>query len=244
MLPKFKDVTGQRFGRLIAKKYVGKDKNNQSLWLCECDCGNEEVITNIHYLTSGDTKSCGCLKKEQLIERNKKYNIYDLSGEYGIGYLNNNEEFYFDLEDYDLIKDYCWQVSSNGYIYNKTSKEYILLHRLILNLLDDESLTGDHADLNKKNNRKYNLRICSMQKNSFNRGLYKNNTSGTTGVFWNDRMNKWTAQIKHNYKNIILGYYDNIEDAIDVRKQAEEELFGEYSYDNSQKYVAQYKMQI
>ncbi len=238
-MPKFMDITNQRFGRLVAKQYMGKDKNNQSLWLCKCDCiENNEIITNIHYLTSGDTKSCGCLKKEQLIERNKKYNTYDLSGEYGIGYLNNNEEFYFDLEDYNKIKNYYWQISTNGYIYNRTSEEYILLHRLILNLSIEE-LTGDHIDLNRKNNRKYNLRICSMQENSFNRGLYKNNTSGVTGVFWDGRIDKWTAQIKYNYKNIILGYYDDFNEAVEVRKQAEEEYFGKYSYDNSQKYIKQ-----
>jgi hypothetical protein len=39
----------------------------------------------------------------------KKFNQYDLSGSYGIGYCSNtNNPFYFDLEDYDLIKDYCW----------------------------------------------------------------------------------------------------------------------------------------
>ena len=37
----------------------------------------------------------------------KKYNTYDLSGEYGIGYTSKGEEFYFDLDDYDKIKDYC-----------------------------------------------------------------------------------------------------------------------------------------
>ena len=35
----------------------------------------------------------------------KKYNTYDLSGEYGIGYSNSGKEFYFDLDDYDLIKE-------------------------------------------------------------------------------------------------------------------------------------------
>lgn len=240
-MPKFNDITDQRFGRLVAKKYVGKDKNNQSLWLCKCDCDGKEVTVNIHYLTSGDTKSCGCLRKEQLIERNKKYNIYDLSGEYGICYLSNNEFFYFDLEDYDKIKNYYWQIATNGYIYNKTSNEYILLHRLILNL-SDRQLTGDHIDLNKKNNRKFNLRICSMQKNSFNRGLYKNNKSGVTGVFWSKNVNKWVAQIKYNYKQNILGYFNDFNEAVKVRKEAEEKYFGKYSYDNSQKYLKQINM--
>lgn len=55
----YKDLTGQRFGRLVAKKYL---KNSN--WLCICDCGNE-IITKADYLKSGNTKSCGCLSEEQ-----------------------------------------------------------------------------------------------------------------------------------------------------------------------------------
>lgn len=61
---KGKDLTGQRFGRLLVLKQIGIDvKSGQKRWLCECDCGNKkETITS--YLTSGDTSSCGCYRKE------------------------------------------------------------------------------------------------------------------------------------------------------------------------------------
>ncbi|WP_368488451.1 hypothetical protein [Clostridium sp. BJN0013] len=39
-----------------------------------------------------------------------KYNTYDLTGEYGIGYDAKGNIFYFDLEDYDRIKDFYWAV--------------------------------------------------------------------------------------------------------------------------------------
>lgn len=59
----FKDLTGKRFGRLIVKYYVGKNKHKQTLWLCECDCGSlKEVLAG--RLQSGVTKSCGCIRKE------------------------------------------------------------------------------------------------------------------------------------------------------------------------------------
>lgn len=58
-----KDFTGKRFGRLVVINDTGKRKNRQKIWLCECDCGNKtEVPTK--YLTSGDTKSCGCYRRE------------------------------------------------------------------------------------------------------------------------------------------------------------------------------------
>jgi len=58
-----KDISGQRFGRLVALKWIGVNKNSSSIWLCICDCGNEkEVIKDA--LKTGSTKSCGCLDIE------------------------------------------------------------------------------------------------------------------------------------------------------------------------------------
>lgn len=59
-----KDLTGKRFGRLLVIKRVGTNpKNRQYIWLCKCDCGNyKEALTS--YLTTGDTSSCGCYRKE------------------------------------------------------------------------------------------------------------------------------------------------------------------------------------
>ena len=64
--------------------------------------------------------------------------------------------------------------------------------------------------------------------------IHKNNTSGASGVKWNKLIGKWTADITINNERIYLGYFENFDDAVQVRKQAEEKYFGEYSYDNSQ----------
>lgn len=59
-----KDITGQRFGRLVAIRDVGSDPcRNGRLWEFRCDCGNMKV-TNISLVVSGEIKSCGCLKRE------------------------------------------------------------------------------------------------------------------------------------------------------------------------------------
>lgn len=62
-MPAKKDLTGQRFGRLVVKQFVGRSKGKYSMWLCVCDCGKEKVA-NASNLLGGSTKSCGCLKKE------------------------------------------------------------------------------------------------------------------------------------------------------------------------------------
>ncbi len=58
----FVDITGERYGKLYVESYAGK-KGDQNAWNCKCDCGNNVVVCT-HYLTSGKTKSCGCLRKE------------------------------------------------------------------------------------------------------------------------------------------------------------------------------------
>lgn len=57
----FKDITGQKFGRLTAIKYLGKSK-----WRCKCDCGSLTETYSGH-LMNGHTKSCGCLNHEPTI---------------------------------------------------------------------------------------------------------------------------------------------------------------------------------
>lgn len=60
----FVDLTGQRFGRLIALQSAGKDNGGNQMWKCRCDCG-KETITRARSLWTGNTRSCGCLQKEK-----------------------------------------------------------------------------------------------------------------------------------------------------------------------------------
>ena len=65
---KMKNLTNQRFGRLIALELSGKKIKRSYVWKCQCDCGNIVEIKS-DYLLNGDTKSCGCLKRELSIQR-------------------------------------------------------------------------------------------------------------------------------------------------------------------------------
>ena len=163
-----------------------------------------------------------------------KYNVYDLSKEYGIGFTTNtNQEFYFDLEDFDKIKDYCWNEDDNGYIttrFTLNGKDiHYKLHRMIMNI-DDENIQVDHKFQNPKDNRKEFLRIVTDQQNKINRGLRKDSPTKVVGVTWYEKYGKWRARIGVNKKTITLGYFDNFEEAVKSRKEAEEKYFGEYSY--------------
>lgn len=72
----FKDLMGQRFGRLIAIVPIGLNKNGNTIWQCKCDCGSIKNILNSS-LTSGRTKSCGCLRSETTSKRQFK-NLIDM----------------------------------------------------------------------------------------------------------------------------------------------------------------------
>ena len=62
----FKNLTGQRFGKLTAL-YIIDSANNRKVWHCVCDCGNECNVDS-KSLISGHTKSCGCLHSYKEVE--------------------------------------------------------------------------------------------------------------------------------------------------------------------------------
>lgn len=167
----------------------------------------------------------------------KQSNTYDLSGEYGIGWTLKGEEFWFDLDDYDLIKDYCWHYTQKGYLEatDSETKKAIKLHRLVMDVTDAD-IQVDHKKHptiyeHKVDNRKSNLQIVNQSENSMNRSLAKNNSSGVVGVSWNKIEQKWKAYIKINQQLIHLGTFGNKEDAIKARKDAELKFFGKHRYD-------------
>lgn len=57
------DITGLKFGKLTALKRVSNDKYGHAIWLCECECGNQISVLKSS-LTTGRTRSCGCLFKQ------------------------------------------------------------------------------------------------------------------------------------------------------------------------------------
>ena len=204
-------------------------------YLCKCNCGSDKDVIAIAYdIKNGNTLSCGCIQREKasLVGKSKcKQNKYDISGEYGIGWtLNTNREFYFDLEDYEKIKDYCWHesVDKTGYHYlvarqkgdkNKNIK--------MVNIIVGKYY--DHKNHNTLDNRKENLRKATLSENAQNKSIQKNNTSGVIGVSYDKNCNKWRAYIRDNKKVKYIGYCNNREDAIKARLQAEAQYYGEFS---------------
>ena len=179
------------------------------------------------------------IKRGNVKNQKLKYNKYDISGSFGIGWTTNTgKEFWFDIEDYDKIKDYCWNEDSYGYITTRFRIDgkniRYKLHRLVMGVVDSK-VEVDHIRHDLRDVRKQNLRIVNSMENKRNRGLGKNNKSGVTGVSWYVPYQKWRARIVVNRKDINLGYFDNFAEAVSVRKEAEKKYFGKHSYDYSMK---------
>ena len=240
-----KDLTGQRFGRLVVIRqsendYISPKGKHFPKWWCQCDCNNEEVEIRGSELTSGHTTSCGCYQKEKVAEigrLRKTENRYEKKDGYYVGYTDKDEPFYFDEDDFYLIKQYKWHIRSDGYVESfRKERDRILMHRLIMkDFITDKDLV-DHilGKETKNDNRKYNLRVVTSSQNNTNRTIGSNNKSGFLGVCYNERFGTWRAYITVNKKRFHLGTYKNLEDAVKVRKEAENILQGDFSYKNSQ----------
>ena len=243
------DLSGMIFGRLkvleqVEDYIVPKTGRHYPQWLCECSCEehNKVIVVGSRLTMKNGTKSCGCIGREMVSERMKnnvaaynaknkrKINTVDLNGEYGIGWTTNtNKEFYFDIEDYDKIQDYCWieHISANGYhtleARDRNTGQNVRMHWLIVGKY------YDHKNNNPLDNRKDNLRKATQQENCQNSSLAKNNTSGFTGVSWVNRDKKWVAYISVDNKRKRLGSFLKKEDAIKTRLKAEIKYYGEFA---------------
>jgi hypothetical protein len=234
-----KDLTGKLFGMLTVirqdeEDYVSPQGKHKAKWICECSCEQHNMVSVVgtSLTQKNGTRSCGCLAIQQTINRNKdckKTNIYDLSGEYGVGWtFNTNQEFYFDLEDYNQIKDICWYEVIRHGVHSLEGQNCSTGITTSMHILLGYKYY-DHIDRNELNNRKCNLRPASNSEQCQNRSKFKNNTSGVTGVHYDKNKNKYIARIQVNNKRIVIGNYDNKYDAIKARLTAEQKYFGEFA---------------
>lgn len=234
---KFEDLVGKKYGLLTVTSFAGYIYDSQNckrrIWNCTCDCGNIKNNVLEKSLKSGNVKSCGCListTPKKTAKKYKKYNRYELTEEICKGFDYKGDVFYFDLDDYEKIKEYCWIVKSNKYVESRDEDgKFISMHRVIL---DNPVAHVDHINHKTNDNRKCNLRTVTREQNQANSKLRIDNTSGVKGVYFDNHINKWVASIQENNIQHRKNFNEKIE-AINYRKFLEEKYQGDYSYANS-----------
>ena len=238
-MPKRLEVKeGDKYGRLTIIKELEPNRSKSGKpkrkFLCQCDCGSDPVEVELGSLRSGNTLSCGCIKRERTVAANKrriKDNSFFVNDETNTvtGYDYKGKEFYFDKEFFNEIKEYCWNIDSRGYAvtFEPDTHKEIKMHRLVTKC--PKGMVVDHINHNAADNRLSNLRICTQLDNSKNHKVSKNNKTGITGVTWHKASSKWEARITIGGKRINLGTFNNLEDAKQARLEAELKYFGEFS---------------
>ena len=199
---KYIDITGNKYGMLTAVKMLRKEKWNE-YWECMCDCGKKVERTKAT-LQKGLSTSCGCEKYKRIALSNTHPNKFEVNNKVVVGVTHNNERFIFDIDDYEVVSQYTWHKTTNGYFCNKGKNGAILLHRLIMNPPTDMDV--DHINHDKSDNRKSNLRIATRSQNMANRE-YPNKT-GYRGVV-ELPTGKFIAQINNEY----IGSYETAQQA-------------------------------
>lgn len=159
-----------------------------------------------------------CNKKNEFIEKDSFFILY----------THKNEEIFIDKDDFEKVKNHKWCISKTGYAVANVNKKTIKLHRFILNL-ENPKIIIDHINRNKLDNRKNNLRICSVWENSVN----CSDTKGRElplGISKTQNGKKYRVRIMLHRKEINLGRFENLEDAINERKNAEKIYFNGIRY--------------
>jgi len=204
------DLTGKRFGKLTVKKRVEVDRKG-TFWECKCDCGNVKVVIGNH-LKSGNTKSCGCLAKKN-----------------GTTHGAGNEP---------------WYGSWMGMVRRMTNpKEHAYNHYVVEKGLHiDPSFVSDpwafYEEIGEYPGKGYsieridndlgyikgNLKWATPLEQASNKGIYKNNRSGFSGITWSKERSAWDVRIYHNKKTYFVGRFSDLEEAVKEQKNRKVEL--------------------
>lgn len=183
---------------------------------------------------SNHLRGSGCLKcsYEERIEVKRinklliRYKDIKQPEDYKLIPLTKGKFAKVDNEDFDMLRNIVWCTictnKNKSYAYNDKLKH---MHRFIMNPPDN--MVVDHINGDGLDNRRCNLRVCTQQQNSFN--------SNNKGYYFNKHRGRWVSQITFNGIQINIGAFKTEEEAIRAYKSKSNELFGEYSFDNSRK---------
>jgi hypothetical protein len=204
------NIIGKKFGRwLVIKEVEPKNYNcgvNHRKYLCRCECGNEKEVIGI-YLRNGESKSCGCLKKEILHQRLTTHN-------------KSKEKIFIVLRN---MKNRC---------YNKNNLDYHNYGGRGIKICDEwlndpnsffkwaenngykKDLTIERINVND-DYKPNNCTFVNRRKQSLNRRKRSDNKSGYIGVRKEKGM--WYSDIRIKYKLITFKYYKTKKEALNAR---------------------------
>ena len=139
----------------------------------------------------------------------------------------------FSIKRHKFLKPY---INSFGYyvvnLCENKIKKTIKIHRLVgLHFLEnpENKKCLDHINNIRTDNRLENLRFATLNENSHNAKIRKDNTTGIKGIYFKKSINKYCVQIRINSKQKHIGYFYSLEEATIARKKIANEIFKEFT---------------
>lgn len=202
-----KDLTNQRFGRLIALERTNEKKGSCWAWRCRCDCGNETLVAS-QSLTSGNTRSCGCATAQA-----RKARFRDLT----------NQRFgrlIAQMPLDDRVKgSVVWQCMCDcGRVCEYPASELVSGAARSCGCLKYEN------DVLQQKLHYIDGTCVEFIENTG--AVSRRNTTGYRGL--KPVRGRWEARITFKKKTYFLGSFADKDDAIRARQRAEEEVYGEF----------------
>jgi hypothetical protein len=203
-LPKM--ASGQRYGRLTALEFYGRERHGWAIWSFRCDCGVEftALAANARF---GTTKSCGCARTKHGMAGTQEYHSW-------IGMLSR-----------------CRDQNNSGYKdYGGRGISVCAKWTKFENFLADMGLkpSASHSIDRINNNGNYEPGNCkwstpkeqaaNQRPKTLDRRLSVKSTSGFTGVRQNHE-GRWQVRVMTNGARRHLGCFDRIEDAVAAREK-------------------------
>lgn len=130
-----------------------------------------------------------------------------------------------DADDAEWALQWRWCMNTHGYAVRVErvagrSSSSVFMHRELMGLTPGDSLTVDHIDRVRLNNRRCNLRSVPREAQTYNRSSTRGSSSKYRGVCWDKRALDWVASVKINGKTKNLGHFPNESDAATAAKAA------------------------
>lgn len=203
------DITGKKFGRLIAIRDIGSSNDKGRVWEFQCDCGKVKTARSSD-VRNGKIRSCGCLHRDMLVEEKTTHNmhgtrIYRIWRNIKTRCLNPNASHYSRYGGQGISICDEWRDSFESF------RDWALSHGY------SDELSVDRID-NDKGYCPDNCRWATLEQQAVNRRTPKTNKSGHPGVIWREDRKKWVVQIRRDKVTYNLGQFDLIEDAVEARE--------------------------
>jgi hypothetical protein len=203
----YENLIGQRFGKLTVKELLPSDGKGHRRWNCLCYCGNMHIATTGN-LKNGHVNNCGCGKSPDL--SGKVFGKLTALGRAAEKQCKGGQTY-----PIWICRCECGEIVHRMSNTLTAKKERMCLH--CLHKASAESMTQaagfvDGTQLSK---------IQDMKVSAAN-------TSGTRGVYWHKKQNKWYARLKFQGKQMYLGTFSSYEEAVKARQNAEEDIYGNF----------------